>query len=150
MKQVLINQVKQYFDVRELVCKHVYDKFKDNSWMFLDEKLLETLLIIRTNIDRPITVNNWSFGGPYSQRGVRCNICQLVKDKTIKGQLYMSAHRQGLAVDFDVKGMTAQEVREWISNNIILFPHNIRLERGVNWVHLDVFDIGNKLTYFNG
>ena len=81
----------------------------------------------------------------------------------------MSAHNQGEAVDFHVKGMTANEVRLWIVKNQILLPHPIRLEVNfnphglsesairqkiatdkMNWVHLDLRGEGQKITFFKG
>ena len=139
----------QYFSLNELVCKHVYDKFGDFAWTFLDEKVVITLDTIRRLIGKPITVNTWADGSEFSQRGLRCNICSLVKEKTLANQLYMSAHILGMAMDFDVEGMSADEVRVWIAVNKDKLPYNIRLERGTAWVHLDVYDNGTKLTFFN-
>ena len=47
------------------------------------------------------------------QREPRRNLCSLVASKTKSGALYVSAYSQGMAVDFDVKGMKAVEVRKW-------------------------------------
>ena len=64
----------------------------------------------------------------------------------------MSAHSQGTAVDFDVKGMTALDVRNWIKVNQVLLPYPIRLEQDVAWVHLDMRNDGKKgkVVYFKG
>ena len=110
--------IKDYFNIKKLVCKHVYCTFKEKkSWEFFDQKLLETLLFIREGIGKPITVNNWHIGGNFTQRGLRCNLCQLVLEKSKANKIYVSAHMQGDAVDFDVHGMTAAEVRRWIADN---------------------------------
>ncbi|WP_294141560.1 hypothetical protein [uncultured Sanguibacteroides sp.] len=95
-------------------------------------------------------MNNWDSGGSSSQRGLRCNICKLVKDKTERGEIYLSAHCNGAGVDFEVKGMTAEEVRTKIAANMCLLPYPIRIERGVSWVHLDIYDYlnGKKINYF--
>lgn len=136
--------IKDYFGIKELVCKDVHAKFGEKAWDFLDERLLRTLLFIRENLGKPMTVNNWASGGSFSQRGLRCNLCQLVSDKTKKGQLYVSAHMQGTACDFDVKGMTAAQVRQWLSNNKHMLPFPIRAEDGVTWVHIDMRNDGSK------
>ena len=99
--------IKEYFDLEELICPHVSARFGQKAWQFIDTRLLETLYVIRKSIDKPIYVNDWAMGGTLSQRGLRCNICYLVKSKTIEDQVYMSAHNQGEAVDFHVKGMPA-------------------------------------------
>lgn len=137
-------RIKRYFDIQELVCKHVYTKFGDNAWSFFDERLLETLLVIREKLGRPVYVNNWQVGGNLTQRGLRCNVCVLVAEKTALEKVYMSTHMQGTGIDFDVQGMTAAEVRGWIIKNQILLPYPIRLEDGVSWVHLDMRADGSK------
>ena len=42
--------IKDYFDIRELVCPHVHDKFGAYAWQFFDPRLLDTLLVIREKI----------------------------------------------------------------------------------------------------
>lgn len=147
----MVNRIKLYFDLQELVCKHVYEKFGESAWTFFDERLLDTLYVIRTKLNKPIYVNNWQIGGNLSQRGLRCNCCVLVKEKTALEKVYMSTHMQGNGIDFDVKGMTAQKVREWIVKNQILLPYPVRLEADVNWVHLDLRTDGKqgKVTFFH-
>lgn len=161
--------IQDYFGIKELVCPHVFAAFGEKAWQFMDCRLLDTLYIIRKNIDRPIIVNDWSDGGNFSQRGLRCNVCQLVKTKSMLEKVYMSAHIQGLAVDFHVKGMTANETRLWIVENQVLLPYPIRIEVGFNptgktetqirqairtdsmsWVHIDLRGEGQKITYFKG
>lgn len=137
-------RIKQYFDIQELVCKHVYTKFGQVAWSFFDERLLETLLVIREKLGKPIYVNNWQVGGNLTQRGLRCNVCALVAEKTSLEKVYMSTHIQGNGIDFDVQGMSAAEVRGWIIKNQILLPYPVRLEDGVSWVHLDMRTDGEK------
>ena len=72
---------------------------------------------------------------------MRCNLCPLVKSK--KG-VYVSAHITGNAIDFTCDDKTAEEIRE------IILPCKVRLEDGVSWVHIDVYDDGteDKITTF--
>lgn len=144
--------INSYFDIRELVCPHTHRKFGEGSWRFLDDRLLDTLLFIREALGKPITVNNWHVGGSFQQRGLRCNVCPLVSRNTRIEKVYLSAHIQGKGIDFDVSGMSADEVRQWIDDNQSRLPYPIRLERDVNWVHLDMRNDGSKakVTYFNG
>lgn len=143
--------IKDFFGIQELVCKHVYDKHKEGAWTFFDPRLIAVLLFIRQAIGKAITINTWHVGGSYSQRGLRCNLCSLVADKTKVGKLYVSAHQQGMAVDFDVKGMSAEAVRMWLHNNAYRLPYNIRVEKDVTWVHIDVRnDTNEKIIYFKG
>ena len=139
----------QYFWLTELVCPTVYHKFGDKAWMFIDEKAIVTLDWIRRTLDKPITVNNWWDGGEYDQRGLRCNLCSVVKSKTSKNEVYLSAHILGRAFDFDVDNMDADEVRVWLALNKSKLPYNIRLEKDVGWVHLDTYDTDSKIYLFN-
>jgi hypothetical protein len=64
--------------------------------------------------------------------------------------MYVSPHMTGQGVDFDVQGLLAEEVRQWLIKNPNLLPYPIRLEAGVSWVHLDTRDTGiQKVTLFN-
>jgi hypothetical protein len=136
-----------YFDLEELVCQNVFKKYGEFAWNFLDPRLLLNIERIRARIGRQIIINNWRSGGDFSQRGLRCNLCSLVNSKK---ELYMSAHILGKAVDFNVDGLLAEEVRVWIYENKRLWPYPMRLERGVSWVHLDVYDMDEKVYLFKG
>lgn len=97
-----------------------------------------------------MVVNTWATGGQYSQRGLRCNMCQLVKSKN---SIYLSAHCLGKAIDFHVPGMDAETVRNLIRTNIGQFEYPIRIEKDVNWVHVDNYQqkgSSNKLSEFVG
>lgn len=132
----------KYFGIKELVCPHVYEKWGEKAWQFLDEKLLANLDWIREQLGKPIVVNNWAKGGQYDERGLRCNLCSLVKEKTMQGSVYLSQHIFGKAVDFNVVGMDAESVRLWIKAHAAELPYRCRVEEGVNWVHLDTLNKG--------
>jgi len=144
-RKQIIQKIKDYFSASEFVDSTVYKKYGENSFKFIDTDLLYCILIIREELGKPITINNWKSGGKFSQRGLRTNISSIVKKKSDSGRLYLSAHLFGRAIDFDVKGMSAEEVRMWIKDNSHLFPCKIRLEHHlkgnpINWVHLDTID----------
>ena len=148
-----MKSIKDYFAIHELVCPHVYNRFGEAAWEFLDKDLLDVLLFIREHLNRPIYINNYKWGGDKSQRGLRCNCDPLVKEKTYLEKPYLSAHIFGKGVDFHVQGMTAEEVRKWIADYQVYLPCSIRLETEISWIHLDVIDYGksaNKITYFKG
>ena len=152
----IYKEIQKYFDIQEFVNKATYTKYGINAWQFLCPRLLHTLLIIRKGLGKPITINNWHQGGKFSQRGLRTNIGQIVKGKTLKGMMYLSAHVMGKAVDFDVKGYKAEDVRDWISLNAEKLPYKVRLEQNMKgkpttWCHMDVFYNKNnpKVYRFN-
>ena len=146
-----IEKLKKNFDIRELVCPHCYDRFGDNSWQFLSTELLSTLYVLRYIIfNLPITINTWKDGGVFSQRGLRCNICDIPSSKK---NIYLSAHCLGNAIDFDVKGYSAEQARNIIKNNISKFNYPIRMELDTNWVHVDCYQPYNSqesLVEFKG
>jgi hypothetical protein len=129
------------FVLQELVCPDVFKQYGEFAWNFFDPRLLITLDRIRAKLNKRIFINNWQDDGNYSQRGLRCLICPIVKGKY--NTLYESAHMVGKGVDFDVEGLLAEEVRLWIAANKNIWPYPIRLERDVEWVHLDLFDMDN-------
>lgn len=131
-REAIIRELHDYFQISELVCPHTHSKWGERAWQFLDTDYLHCLLIIRRDILKVGMVCN---GNGNSQRGLRCNICDLVKGKK---NVYLSAHILGKGGDFTCTGMTAQEARSKIRNNAHLLPCNIRLENGVNWLHFDV------------
>lgn len=143
--------IKDYFDIQELVCKDVYNKFGAKAWDFFDPRLLSTLLFIREAIGKPIYVNNWNINGNLQERGLRCNLCSIVDAKTAKNEPYISAHIQGEAVDFNVTGQTPSQTRQWLVNNKHRLPYPIRMELDTStWTHIDVRnnDTNNKLVTF--
>lgn len=148
----LVSELKKFFKIEELVCKHVYDKYREEQiWSFFSMPALSTLLVLRRDIlGKPFVVNNWKNGGSYSQRGLRCNLCPIPKEKTRLEKVYMSAHCTGEAFDITVQGMTAEEARNIIDLSRDRLPYPIRLEQDVSWLHVDAYDDGKgkTITYF--
>jgi hypothetical protein len=139
----IYEDIKKFFLIEEFVSPKVYKKHGERAWKFLCPRLLHTILIIRKEIGKPITINNWHTGGSFKQRGLRSNLGYIFLSKFKKGILYLSGHVLGVAVDFDVKGMTAQQVRVWLVQNQDILPYKIRLEnklkgKPISWVHLDM------------
>lgn len=124
----------KYFKIGELVSpatlRH-YGEFV--CWQFFDSRMLEVLDRLREDLGKPIMVNY----GRFTQRGFRSNLDSLCRIKTIQGKLYNSQHSMGRAVDFDVQGMSAQEVRKYIYDNQDRYPEITYMEDLVNWVHID-------------
>lgn len=143
----VLSELKEFFDVKELVCDHTFAKWGEKAWQFLDTQFLEALLVIRRDIlKRPMMCN---YNGMY-QRGLRCNRCPLVREKS---SVYLSSHVLGKAGDFSVDGMIASEAREKIKKYAHLLPCNIRLEADVSWLHIDVlpqYGIEQKVYEFRG
>lgn len=138
----LVSEVERYFDIKELVSKRVYEKYKSSAWRFFDPRLLETLVVLRRDIlCVPLVCNNWKSGGSLQQRGLRENVCDIVRKKTDFDVMYLSAHTIGMAVDLSSGKMTADEMRDKIIRNSGKLPYNVRIEDGESaptWLHIDV------------
>lgn len=140
----LFKKFSEYFQLEEIVRDDVLIQYGRDTNLLLsrfDPRLLETMVLIRKELG-PITINDYAWGGSLDERGLRDNDGPMVKSK---GRPYLSAHVLGAAFDFDVEGMTANEVRAWLKENANRLPYKIRLERKYNghyisWVHLDVCD----------
>lgn len=136
-------EIKKYFDIEELVCDHVLGVWGEQAWQFFDMAFLETLLILRRDIiQRPMYCNNHSKG--LRQRGLRCNMCEIVKEKT---RPYLSAHIFGKGADFSIEGVNGLREMDYIRQKIRMciggLPHPIRMEAGVSWLHVDVMPTPN-------
>lgn len=137
-REEILKEIKRFFDVDELVCDHTYAKWGEKAWNFLDTNLLWVLLILRRDIIKlPLYCN----GKKAHQKGLRCNMCDLVKSKRV---VYLSSHVLGKAVDLTcgVPSMTAEKMRQLVKDNAEKFPCKVRIEAGVSWLHIDVLDMG--------
>lgn len=146
----IIAELKRYFNVKELVCNHVFAKHGDKSWMFLSTPYLETLLFLRQDLLKVPMVCNTN---TLKQRGLRCNLCQIVKDKSAINVSYLSAHVTGSGGDFSSAQMDAEQMRQLIKEHADELPWPVRIERDVNWLHIDVYDdmsTDAKVVEFNG
>ncbi|MEM9546262.1 MAG: hypothetical protein AAGA77_09815 [Bacteroidota bacterium] len=109
----------------------------------LDERIIVIMEHIRVSLDKPIYVNNWKWGGNSMYRGFRPRSHQSAR---------YSQHKFGRAVDFHVKNMTPDEVRQYILDNEQEFLNMglTRLEHGDDaptWVHLDLAWTGLDSIY---
>jgi len=126
---------------KQVLPEHIYEKEGVAGLRHMDERIIITLDILRKELGKPITVNSWSWGGDRNASGYRdvayYDTLQKYSDST-------SQHKSGRALDFQVKGMTAQDVRLFILENKEKFPYIKFLEVGplkngqrMNWVHID-------------
>ena len=128
-------QIRENFDLREFVPPSVWQNFGAASRWFLDPQMLDLAQFYRDWFDAPITVNNWHYGGQFTERGFR------VPDTNVGARL--SQHKFGRAFDCNVRGMTPDEVRAEILSNEDLFMRKglTTLESGdiaTTWVHSDI------------
>lgn len=138
----------KYFKIQELVSRNVYEKYGEKSWEFIDTRLIKVIDLLREHFGKPIIVNNWCFGGNLHQRGLRANQDEIVRNKK---DYYISQHCLGKAIDFNVKGMTVEEVYNEILKNKDKFHLISRIENikdTPTWIHVDVANV-DKFKIFN-
>ena len=141
-REEILNAIRPFFSIEELVCDHTFAKWGEKAWQFLDTDYLWALLVIRRDIIRlPMYCNS----NNAKQRGLRCNRCPMVRAKSA---VYLSPHVLGRAGDFTVVGMRASAAREKIKANAHLLPCKVRLEKWdssgneISWLHVDTIDGG--------
>jgi uncharacterized protein YcbK (DUF882 family) len=119
------------FSVKELVPEEVYIDRGEKSIEIMDKELLVFIDNLRDHLGRRITINTWEWGGLYSYRGLRTENSTHYKP--------YSQHTFGKALDFDVDGMTAEAVRQWIvaNRNMEWVQPITFIEGDVGWVHVD-------------
>lgn len=145
-RKEILEGIKEYFDIEELACDHLLEYYKDNTsriWDFLDTGFLANLLVIRRDmVQRPMYCNNHKRG--QHQRGIRCNLCELVKEKD---RPYLSGHVLGKAADFSIEGISGVREMNRMRQRIVLLkgvlPVSMRMEAGVSWLHIDVMPTPN-------
>lgn len=140
----------KHFNIKELVSRQVYEKYGEKAWSFIDDDIKEFLDLIREHFNRPVTVNNWSFGGNLEQRCLRANLDQITKEKTKQNKLYLSAHVLGKGVDFNIKGFNTNQVHQEILKNSEKFKMIKRMESEEatpTWIHVDTISHSNKGIY---
>jgi hypothetical protein len=144
-RRELIIEVQKYFSITELVCRHTYSAWGERAWNFLDTNYLRVLLVLRTQIIKEkMTCNTKT----QNQRGLRCNLCQLVEAKTKANTVYLTQHGFGKGGDFNTVGnvIPASEMRRLIKENKKLLPCKVRIEKNVNWLHIDVMEMVTNET----
>lgn len=129
----------KYFIVEELVPESVFNLIGESALKLMEPSLITFIENMRIHFGKPITINNWKWGGQFSQRGLR------TKDSEFYNAT--SQHSFGKALDFDIEGLTAQEVRDWVIENRKLDwvkPIGF-IEDEVNWVHVDIRPTKNSV-----
>lgn len=138
----------RHFSVQELVDEITYNRYGNQCWQFLDDRLLKVIDHLRDQLGS-ITVNNWNIGGSYSQSGLRAST-------STTGAL-MSSHKFGRAFDLKFKDHSAEWVRNWFKDNWTLayirfhfgITFSITIENKVSWVHIDIRNNEKVLNWIN-
>ena len=121
----------KYFEIHELVPKHMYNMRGNNNWRFIDERLIATIDTLKEHFSSgTMTINNYKWGGDREWSGLR----------TSQSPDYSptSMHSFGKAIDCIFSHYSAEEVRLYILSNKGFFPYIRGMEDTVSWLHVDV------------
>lgn len=129
----------RFFKIQELVPPSIYDDQGSKAFRLIDDRVLMTLDQLRIHFG-PLTVNDWCFGGTYSQAGLRTDECPEYSPT--------SQHTFGRAMDCKFRDHTADEVREFIIHNKNAFPFIVFMETDISWFHFDVRN-GERITLWS-
>ena len=129
--------IPKNFILEEFVPKEIFVSRGSMAWSLLDERIIITAETIREYFKKKVIINNWKWNGPFSQRGLRT-------DKSMNDKAPYSQHIFGRAIDFDVDGIHAEEVRQSVLQNKDKFPYITGMELDVNWVHIDCRFLHNQ------
>ena len=150
----------KYFDLEELLSESIISNYGQKGLQFMDIKCLQTLVGIREWFKYPVFVNNWKYlkdNKIKNQVVFDSRICRFPDDEsyTEGSEHSVKIGSNGLivkksrAIDYDVKGFTAAEVRTVIKANKNTKPFDIimRIELS-NWNHNDFKPIANRIVEF--
>ncbi len=121
-------------------------------YTYVEKALVEYAEKVRVYFGVSMTINNWNSGGSYTLRGFRPeNTSVGAKNSMHKGNPKKNIRCK--AIDYDIKGMTAKEVRQIIKDDQKLFYSFglRRVESGVSWNHNDLKETPTRdvIVFFN-
>lgn len=148
--------IPKWFELYELLPPELYtydmmvsEDARERAFAnYFDHKLLETIDVVRDIIGLPLICNTWFIDGNRRNSGFRTQQCEV--------GVSQSQHKLGKAVDLVCHKMSAEEMRQKIDANKDKLPYQIRIEKDVNWLHIDVKgseslrDKNKKIVYFKG
>ena len=130
MSAILKYHTPKWFHVQELVPPDLYEQRGEAALVVMDYRMLKTADQIREFFMKPVTINNWAFGGERIYSGWRPFECQIGAK--------LSQHRFGRAIDFVVEGIAPEIVRSEIMGAATHFTYITTIEAGTpTWTHVD-------------
>lgn len=139
----LRSYTSKWFQPCELVSREAWRKRGAKVILGIDTRLLITIDTLREILEEinpskaALLCNDWLYGGGRQYSGLR-----LPDDKYYTE---FSAHSRGKAVDLISRHYTAEQLRQIILDNRERFPYLTRMEKDVNWLHLDVFNLSESV-----
>jgi hypothetical protein len=131
----------KHFKIQEFVPPEVYAALGEKASLVMDNRMLITADTIREYFGKPVTINDWVFGGERVLSGFRAAGCKI-------GAAY-SQHKFGRAFDIIIKEIPAEVARKEILSNRDVFKYITAMESGVSWLHVDCRPITDGIVLFN-
>lgn len=135
-------RLNKYFDMREFVSPKTWglikklpqDELIKKFYTLVKPETVKMAVKIREYFDAPMIINDWHLGGKHTQRGYRLPTSRVGAKK--------SQHKVGRAIDFNIKGLTSDEVYLIIIKDEELFYMfgARRMENSsyaTTWTHID-------------
>lgn len=145
--RIIINDEQSHFLIQEFVPKRVYEFFGNNSIWCLDPMIIKLAEFTRLYFNKSMTINNWNTGGKFQYRCFRPDVYYYEKQtdgsyKDVKKGKY-SQHRYGRAIDYNISGVTPDDIRSEILKNqdMWLDAGLTTIEDGAyapTWMHGDI------------
>lgn len=134
-------RVSEHFLLQEFCYPELYETFGENALWFIDQRIINIAEFLRTELNKPITINNYHFGGNYKESGLRAF-------NSYTGTKY-SFHRFGKAIDIKVKDVSVKRVFEFIQGawkqlSKLGLTTVEDIEYTISWIHLDCRNTGSK------
>jgi hypothetical protein len=133
----------EHFSIKELVPEELYNSLSEQAlWNLFSEKSLRMLDWIKDKYPKgSITINDWSWGGQFSDSGFRIKQSDYYSENSL--------HSTGEAFDLKFSDYTINEVRDDLEF-VTYSPFIRRVEKGTpTWLHIDCkLKIGYQKTIY--
>ncbi len=130
----------KHYIIEELVPPQLLDLVEEDvAWRMFDEDLLRAIDWVKETYspDSPVTINNWKWGGIFTQSGLRIKDWKHYNPK--------STHPYGFAVDMKFKNISAEDIRNDLKGSGSTVPYITECEEGVSWLHISTSKRYNHL-----
>lgn len=130
-------QISPHFVLQDFIPKEVFKRYKEKSVRFISPSIINMAEAIHDRFNAKVIINNWynyiENDYYYNYSGYRPPLCKIGS--------FMSPHKQGLALDIKIKGLSTSEIKQDIIDNYNKMYKDsgittIKKEDNKNHVHL--------------
>lgn len=133
---------------KEVLPEAIYKQRGVKGLQLMSIEILEFIELFRYHFGKPIYINDWSWGGNFSESGLRDEKHYGSAESFSKS---LSQHKFGNAVDIKCKSARGAELRQFFIKNKHLFPmisfvecgpvyktvNGVKKEVPMSWAHFD-------------